>query len=74
MHDSTPSFRLSERATISVMAQSGLSETSARLSAFGVKRTSGETATRFKATRMTQLGHEGAAFAAMHGPDLLYFP
>src|SRR5690349_7641260 len=35
------------------MAQNGLSETSARMSAFGVKRTSRETATRFEATRMT---------------------
>ena len=42
MHDSTPSFRLAERAAISVMAQNGLSESSARLSAFGgAKRTWG---------------------------------
>ena len=45
---------------------------SAYLSAFGAKRTSGETAACFGPTRLTQSGHELPAFAAMHGRDLLY--
>ena len=54
------------------MAQSGLNEMSAYLSAFGAKRTSGETAACFGPTRLTQSGHERAAFAAVHDPNLLY--
>jgi hypothetical protein len=43
-----------------------------RMSAFGAKRTCRDGRKCFGLTRMTQLGHERAAFAAMHRPDLLY--
>jgi hypothetical protein len=46
----------------------------AYLSAFGAKRTSGHRRRSIHLTRMTQTIHERAAFAAMHGRDLLYSP
>src|SRR6516162_1762368 len=42
------------------------------MSAFGAKRTSPECRDRADLTKMTQSGHELPAFAATHGPDLLY--
>jgi hypothetical protein len=42
------------------------------LTAFGAKRTSGQVAACYAPTLMTQRGHGRVAFAAMHGPDLLY--
>ena len=56
-----------------LMAQSGHTETDRYLSAFVAKRTCCEGRKRFGLTQMTQSGHERAAFAAMHGPNLLYF-
>jgi hypothetical protein len=57
MHDSTPSFRLSERAAISVMAQSGHLDASSRMSAFGAKRTGGGSGWRIARSQLTQSGH-----------------
>jgi hypothetical protein len=54
------------------MALSGHNEMSARLSAFGVKRTCIVVQFRTPRSRLTQSGHERAAFAAMHGRDPLY--
>jgi hypothetical protein len=54
------------------MAQSGLSAMSSYLSAFGAKRTWRDRRWRIDRSLMTHSGQEGAAFAAMHGPDLLY--
>jgi hypothetical protein len=45
--------------TCPLMAQSGLSASSAYLSAFGVNRTSGEAAACFGPTLMTRSGHPG---------------
>jgi hypothetical protein len=44
----------------------------ASLSAFGPKRTCRQRRERSDLTKMTQSGHEGAGFAAVHDPDLLY--
>jgi hypothetical protein len=48
------------------LARSAHIEGSVRLSAFGAKRTSRERRERADLTKMTQSGHEQAAFAAMH--------
>jgi hypothetical protein len=42
------------------------------MSAFGAKQTCSDIRWCINRSRMTQLGHERAAFAAMHRPDLLY--
>src|SRR5215467_600101 len=52
------------------MAQSGRSLRRTNSVAIGPKRTCGEALPPVEVTR--QLGHERVAFAAMHGPDLLY--
>jgi hypothetical protein len=59
-------------ALMTHLAQSGHTEASVRLSAFGAKRTCRQGRERADLTRMTRSWHERVAFAAMHGPDLLY--
>jgi len=63
-----------ELVEMSALAPSGLSGMSAYLSAFGAKRTCPDRRWCLDRVRMTQSGHEQAAFAAMHGRDLLYTP
>src|SRR6266446_10819619 len=60
------------RRPVELAAQNGQTETDRYLTAFGAKRTCRESRKRFGLTRMTQSGHERPAFAALHGPDLLY--
>ena len=56
---------------LALSAQSGHSEASPRLSAFGAKRTCRDRRDYADLTKMTHSGNKRPAFAAMHGPDLL---
>src|SRR5262245_46358624 len=64
--------KCSNRTSVSRFGQSGLTETSAICPLSEARRTWGGAAGGFAPTLLTQSGHEQAAFAAMHGADLLY--
>src|SRR5258707_14583262 len=74
MHDSTPSFRLSERAAISVMAQSGHLDASSRMSASLIGRL-GSSAFRLSTNSSVDVAHGLALLFGLgtKGPSIMGF-